>query len=125
MREALELKFNPDTQQGAILCQMLLNTENKILVEHTKEDNFWGDGGGPGLGKNMLGELLMERRNELKNYSRKAHLVSPSPPPSQPPSHPPPPTTRYNYYQAPTSYGKEYNLKVFNLPATVGTRNSR
>jgi predicted NAD-dependent protein-ADP-ribosyltransferase YbiA (DUF1768 family) len=34
------------------------------LVEHTKKDKYWADGG-DGSGKNRLGELLMKVRAEI------------------------------------------------------------
>jgi ribA/ribD-fused uncharacterized protein len=62
MREALSAKFT----QHPDLKDKLLETRDATLVEHTKNDNYWGDGG-DGNGKNMLGELLMELR-ELIRY---------------------------------------------------------
>ncbi len=60
MREALEAKFN----QHPALRSMLLNTRDAELIEHTKNDSYWGDGG-DGSGKNRLGQLLMELRARL------------------------------------------------------------
>ena len=34
------------------------------IVEHTKNDAYWGDGG-DGSGRNMLGRILMEVRRRL------------------------------------------------------------
>ena len=62
MREALRAKFT----QNEDLKKILLETGDAELVEHTKNDRYWGDGG-DGSGKNMLGVLLMELREELKN----------------------------------------------------------
>ena len=62
MREALRAKFT----QNEDLKQILLETGDALLVEHTTNDNYWGDGG-DGSGENMLGRLLMELREELKN----------------------------------------------------------
>lgn len=62
MREALRAKFT----QNKDLKKILLETGDAELVEHTANDNYWGDGG-DGSGKNMLGKLLMELREELKN----------------------------------------------------------
>lgn len=62
MREALEAKFT----QHKELTDLLINTENAKLIEHTSNDNYWGDGGN-GSGKNMLGQLLMNIREKLKN----------------------------------------------------------
>ena len=57
MREALRAKF---TQHPA-LRELLLSTADRHLVEHTKNDHYWGDGL-DGSGRNRLGELLMELR---------------------------------------------------------------
>ena len=62
MREALRAKFT----QNEELKKILLDTGDAELVEHTTNDSYWGDGG-DGSGKNMLGKLLMELRDELKN----------------------------------------------------------
>jgi ribA/ribD-fused uncharacterized protein len=59
---ALRAKFT----QHAALHERLLGTRKAELVEHTVNDRYWGDGGGNGEGKNRLGHLLMELREELK-----------------------------------------------------------
>ena len=38
------------------------------LVEHTENDSYWGDGG-DGSGRNMLGQILMQVRDELRSVS--------------------------------------------------------
>jgi N-glycosidase YbiA len=60
MRRALYAKF---TQHEALRA-LLLGTKNAKLVEHTVNDSYWGDGG-DGSGKNRLGVLLMELREQL------------------------------------------------------------
>lgn len=40
-------------------------TGDRPIVEHTITNNYWGDGG-DGSGKNRLGILLMEVRDEFK-----------------------------------------------------------
>ncbi len=60
MREALRAKFG----QHPKLKSLLLSTGDAELIEHTRNDNYWGDGG-DGSGKNRLGKLLMELRAEL------------------------------------------------------------
>lgn len=60
MREAVLAKF----QQHPKLLSLLLSTGNAALVEHTKNDSYWGDGG-DGSGKNMLGRILEEIRQQL------------------------------------------------------------
>jgi ribA/ribD-fused uncharacterized protein len=61
MREAVRAKF----EQHDDLREILLATENASIVEHTENDSYWGDGG-DGSGKNMLGRILMEVREELR-----------------------------------------------------------
>jgi ribA/ribD-fused uncharacterized protein len=62
MKKALMAKFI----QHNDLKQLLLDTGNKLLVEHTTNDNYWGDNG-DGTGENKLGKLLMEVRGELRS----------------------------------------------------------
>ena len=54
MYVAITAKFT----QHEDLKQQLLDTGDAYLVEHTKIDHYWADGG-DGSGKNMLGILLM------------------------------------------------------------------
>jgi ribA/ribD-fused uncharacterized protein len=61
MREALRAKF---TQHPA-LRSLLLETGNAELVEHTRNDAYWGNAG-DGSGQNRLGQLLMELRENLR-----------------------------------------------------------
>ena len=60
MYTALSAKFN----QHQELMQLLISTGDSYLVEHTRNDRYWGDGG-DGKGRNMLGRLLMKLRDEL------------------------------------------------------------
>ena len=62
MYEAVLSKFT----QHEHLRQILLSTYDARLVEHTSKDNYWGDGG-DGSGKNVLGQILMQVREELNN----------------------------------------------------------
>ena len=61
MHKALVAKFT----QHAELRELLLSTGGARLVEHTDNDSYWGDGG-DGRGRNMLGQLLMRVRSELR-----------------------------------------------------------
>jgi ribA/ribD-fused uncharacterized protein len=61
MREAVEAKF----RQHDELRVMLLGTGDAKLVEHTENDDFWGDGG-DGSGRNELGRILMAVREALR-----------------------------------------------------------
>lgn len=65
MLRALRAKFT----QHAKLGQLLLSTGDAELVEHTRNDSYWGDGG-DGSGKNRLGQLLMQLRDELRAEAR-------------------------------------------------------
>lgn len=72
MREILALKFEHHN-----LKKQLLDTKNLKLVEANTGDHFWGFGGNDTdtnailedswKGQNMLGQLLMELRETLKN----------------------------------------------------------
>lgn len=64
MREVVRAKFT----QHEDIRQILLSTGDAKIVEHTENDAYWGDGG-DGAGKNMLGRVLMEVREELKRGS--------------------------------------------------------
>ena len=61
VRTAVRAKFT----QHPDLKSLLLATEDAQIVEHTKNDGYWGDAG-DGSGKNRLGKILMEIRNELR-----------------------------------------------------------
>lgn len=61
MREALVAKFT----QHPDLRELLLSTGETQLIEHTKKDRYWADGG-DGTGRNRLGELLEELRAQLR-----------------------------------------------------------
>lgn len=60
MRDVLLAKFT----QHEDLRILLLSTGDCKLIEHTKNDAYWGDGG-DGTGKNKLGEILMEVRSRI------------------------------------------------------------
>src|SRR4051812_23457189 len=62
MHEAVLAKFT----QHADLRAILLGTGEAKIVEHTENDAYWGDGG-DGSGKNMLGQILMRVRDELRS----------------------------------------------------------
>jgi ribA/ribD-fused uncharacterized protein len=61
MKEGLLAKFirHKDARKA------LFSTGSYNIVEHTQNDAYWGDGGN-GHGKNRLGELLVQVREELK-----------------------------------------------------------
>ncbi|MEM6296639.1 MAG: NADAR family protein [Myxococcota bacterium] len=61
MRVALHAKFT----QHDRLRRLLVGTGDAELIEHTKNDHYWADGG-DGQGRNRLGELLMELRATLQ-----------------------------------------------------------
>lgn len=53
-------------RQHESLRALLLSTGDAELVEHTTNDSYWADGG-DGSGKNKLGLILMEVREQLKD----------------------------------------------------------
>lgn len=61
MLQGLGAKF----RQHPDLRELLLGTDERQLIEHTKNDTYWGDGG-DGSGQNRLGQLLMRVRVELR-----------------------------------------------------------
>jgi ribA/ribD-fused uncharacterized protein len=61
MRRVVRAKFT----QHADIRAVLLDTGDATLVEHTENDDYWGDGG-DGSGRNMLGRILMQVRAELR-----------------------------------------------------------
>ncbi|MBI1211873.1 MAG: DUF1768 domain-containing protein [Alphaproteobacteria bacterium] len=60
MRFAVRMK----AAQHSDVREALQSTGDAAIVEHTKNDSYWADGG-DGTGKNMLGLILMEIRSEL------------------------------------------------------------
>ena len=65
MMIALRAKFD----QYPDLKQLLLSTAGKSLVEHTENDNYWGDAG-DGSGLNRLCDLLVELREYYINNDK-------------------------------------------------------
>ncbi len=61
MREAVLQKF----LTHADIRQILLDTGDELIVEQAPGDYYWGIGA-DGSGKNMLGQILMEVRAELR-----------------------------------------------------------
>jgi N-glycosidase YbiA len=66
MTEAVRAKFTQHDELRGIL----LSTGDAKIVEHTEHDDFWGDGG-DGRGKNMLGQILMRIRSELREAEQR------------------------------------------------------
>lgn len=60
MYHILKAKFT----QHSNLREILVKTGNRKIVEHTRNDRYWADGG-DGSGQNKLGLLLMRLRDEL------------------------------------------------------------
>jgi ribA/ribD-fused uncharacterized protein len=64
MYNGLKAKFT----QNEKIKRLLLSTQDKILIEDTNSDYYWGCGKNK-TGKNMLGILLMKLREELMPMS--------------------------------------------------------
>ena len=62
MREAVWAKFSTHESLKALL----LSTGNEELVENAPGDYYWGSGA-DGSGRNMLGRILMETRQRLRD----------------------------------------------------------
>ena len=60
MRDVICEKF----KQHADIRHILISTGDAIIIEHTANDSYWGDGG-DGSGKNMLGRILTQVRDEF------------------------------------------------------------
>lgn len=65
MYDACLAKFS----QHPDLKQLLLDSGDAIIIEHTKNDNYWGDGG-DGTGRNQLGKTLMRVRDTLRQTQK-------------------------------------------------------
>lgn len=76
MRTAIRAKV----VQHADVRETLLATGSAKIIEHTKNDNYWGDGG-DGAGKNMLGLIWMQIRDELTTNGPFDELAVPMLPP--------------------------------------------
>ncbi len=71
VKTGIRLKF----EQNGLISQMLLSTGEKYLVEAASNDRIWGIGYSSekaiknigSWGENLLGNILMEIRTELKN----------------------------------------------------------
>ncbi|CAF4006998.1 unnamed protein product [Adineta steineri] len=63
MFRACMAKFTQHPQ----LKYILLSTGHRTLVEHTKNDSYWGDGGN-GTGQNRLGITLMQVREVIRQH---------------------------------------------------------
>lgn len=64
MKDALLAKID----QYPSIKELLLSTGDDVIIEHTENDSYWADGG-DGSGKNRLGVLWMEIREELRKFA--------------------------------------------------------
>jgi hypothetical protein len=79
MLEALRAKF----QQNAGLLQQLKETGSRPLIEASPADPYWGEGR-TGKGKNRMGKLLEQVREELREYVIPADVLArPQTPPKE------------------------------------------
>jgi ribA/ribD-fused uncharacterized protein len=63
--EAMKVVLTAKFLQHHDLRKQLMDTGTEELIEDSPVDYYWGCGA-DGSGKNMLGKLLMELREELK-----------------------------------------------------------
>ena len=64
MRHVCREKFD----QHPELREKLLSTGSAVLAERSSRDKFWADAGN-GSGRNMLGKIIMQIRDEFRNSS--------------------------------------------------------
>ena len=64
MRKAVFQKFI----QNNDIAEILLTTGNEEIIEKTSHDYYWGCGSN-GTGKNKLGIILMQVRDEIRSYN--------------------------------------------------------
>lgn len=78
MRWSLRVKL---AQHYSTFGELLLTTGDRQIVEQSSKDDYWGAFLKPGgilVGQNVLGRLLMELREKLKNDSeQKLEIVPP------------------------------------------------
>jgi ribA/ribD-fused uncharacterized protein len=74
MRTAVRSKV----AQHRVVNETLLATGDAILVEHTANDRYWGDGE-DGTGRNLLGKILMEVRAEIVGADAELRGMLPPP----------------------------------------------
>ena len=89
MKKCLYAKFT----QHLDLKRKLIATKGRNLVERTANDRYWGDGG-DGRGKNMLGRLLVEVRDELIREDETEIVPVPESEKKKEDDHPAPPGPR-------------------------------
>jgi len=70
MYEVVKAKFS----QHEILKDKLLATGDSLIVQHSPDNDYWGDGG-DGRGKNKLGKILMRVRKELGGGKAEHRMV--------------------------------------------------
>ncbi len=60
--------------QNQFVFDTLISTRDLFIIEHTKNDSYWADGG-DGTGNNMLGKILMEVRVLMKKALMNVEIV--------------------------------------------------
>jgi len=107
MREAVLAKF----RQHADLQTLLLSTGDAEIIEHTKNDAYWGDGG-DGSGLNMLGRILMETRDQLRKENAISHVAGQNPDPALRTVH----YVRHEFHAEPVAWTNSLLGFVYDVP---------
>lgn len=79
MRWCLKVKLIQNYEKFSLI---LLSTDNKLIVENSRKDKFWGaieQNDGILKGENILGRLLVELREEIRNNKIQMSSVVSSP----------------------------------------------
>jgi ribA/ribD-fused uncharacterized protein len=113
MYDALVAKFT----QHKNLKVLLLETGNAILVEFSKKDSYWGDGGN-GSGLNRLGALLMHLRQEIQNNAIESLVAAETsiPPQSSEPIYNLPPEEEEDFSESDDGVPKNLNSENLEDP---------
>jgi len=96
---------------------LLLETGNAILVEFSKKDSYWGDGGN-GSGLNRLGALLMHLRQEIQNNAIESLVAAETsiPPQSSEPIYNLPPEEEEDFSESDDGVPKNLNSENLEDP---------
>ena len=78
--DMMRIAVSAKVRQHSDVRELLLSTGDATIIEHTSNDSYWADGG-DGTGKNMLGKILMEIRDQLTKNGPFDELADPLTPP--------------------------------------------
>ena len=90
MHNAVMAKFTQDKVLKKLLVSTAHGGVKRMIIEHTTNDDYWGDNGVPhwrvGDPGNMLGQLLVEVREKIMSKKVAFYALPQPPPPSSQPA---------------------------------------